>query len=230
MHFRLYLIKIHKSGEVINEQNTYYNEKFYNKPSNIEGQLGRVLATVDNKGKVIKTDTFDGIYLRKKLKTSYDNGKPYFCVQKKFDDEVYANKDSGGIEIDRKFLKRHHSVKTRRPNMDQKLFVDGEDFNEPVDIRPPMFCRHSQGYGQMQNLESRYEGFTQTLDKNGLYDSVFYFYYPPILQVTPPSWRSCQSEFRQVFMDPYYTYYPEPKRSKIPERRLEYVIRYEYFK
>jgi hypothetical protein len=146
--------KIYKRGELINEQNIYYNETYLNKP---------VLASSNSPWVMISLYGEDPdkpkVYFKEKLATHYDTAKLYYCQTKTFDHDFYASVDSGAADLRLEQIATHPFVKKYRNNEEANYFVDGESFEEPSQYHEAMRCG-SYYYHQQHQDDGFSYGYT----------------------------------------------------------------------
>jgi hypothetical protein len=157
------------NGQLVNEQNEYYNQQFLNKKIN------------PNKSHNMVYDIAYGskpkaqVYLQRRLKTNYDSSKMYNCIRAIQDINFYASTDSGKKALDRIHLKNHPFAKKAGSKDQRKYQTEGADFNEPIFVYDSYVCGTGR-YRAQQILARTSYGYTTRPD--GLYDTFFTDYHP----------------------------------------------------
>lgn len=162
-----YTIIVHKTGDLINEQNNYYNTHFYNKKVVVHDMgLGSGVAEDEN-GKFVNVNAKGHVFIQKKLKTNYKSDSVYRCSLVSSDEGFYASCNNGHKDLTRMQLIHHPAANKFNQNSQRIYFTDGEWFDEPaVDYNEPMEC----GY----NRERHNEPWVHcSANSKGLYDTCY---------------------------------------------------------
>jgi hypothetical protein len=221
MHFSRRTHKIYKRGELINEQNEYYNEKYLNKPVVID--RSSPFANIIYYG---EDPNQPKVYLDKKLKHNYDSAKLYWCQDHIFDHDFYATSGSGHADIHPEKLKKHPFGKKYMSKDQKKYFVDGEAFEEPSEYQEAMRCG-----SYYYHMEHRDDGvvYGYTRNEKGLQDNFYSDYYPvdtsKVAEAVPET--SAGTKLVAVTIDGYGV--PLQRRLPTPVRTVLYTFKYEYF-
>lgn len=110
----------YKIGSLLNEQNTYYDERFYNKPLIIREAYDRSVQADSPK-----------IYLDKLLRQDYEPGRYYRCSVQGYDEQLNIIQNgqeykASPSDLQGKFQAYFHPIPTLQ------YFEDGASFEEPV--------------------------------------------------------------------------------------------------
>lgn len=161
--------RIWYNGELINEQNEYYNKQFLNKkikPNKSHNPVYNIAMRGKPKAYV---------YLQRRLKTNYDSSRMYHCIHSIQDINFYASTDSGKKTLDQILLKNHPFAKKAGSKDQRKYQAEGADFNEPVFFYESHGCGTGLYLAQQMRARTSY-GYTSRPD--GLYDTFFTDYQP----------------------------------------------------
>lgn len=216
----------YKKGELINEQNAYYNENYLNKEITINNPILTTCLTYDKRGKLI-SEKPDNIYLKKKLKTDYDTSLLYKCRIQIYDEGFYAMSDSGRNEILFENIAKHPFAKKWRSEDKKDCFTDGECFDEPSSLLQSMWCGNSM-YRYHESINAFSYGYTQ--NENGLHENYFTDFYPlDTNKVVPPPVDSLARANSAIVFMQNPGFYSTPRRMSTPVRTINYIFKYEYF-
>ena len=161
-------------GKVINEQNRYYNDKYYNKALRISNPLFMQMPDSINRSVSSFNPQLPHIYLRKLLRTDYDSLKWYCSEEVALDGNLNCYLQSSKRNVPEDSLKGHPFLKHYKTNQIHRYNVEGAGFNEPVNYNPDDI-ENSHG---MDYDDGMVYGYTS--NAAGLHDTYYVDYYAPL--------------------------------------------------
>ena len=218
-----YITSVYKRGDLINEQNEYYNTRYYNKKVVINNRGGGGFNyTVDEDGELTNINPSGHVFIKKLLKSDYKPGSLYKCSKLTSDDGFYASCNNGHKSLNRMDLLHHRLAKKFSQNNKTEYFTDGEWFVEPViNYNEPMDCGH--------NREHRNEPWINySTNAKGLYDTCFSMYLVP--DTSRAARKKHEKDMEKAIKMGAVSFGEDegPYKEK-PERQLLYYFRYSYY-
>lgn len=219
-------IKVYKIGHLINEQNRYYNAKFYLKYTKNTNPW--------NSWYYNPATPQGAIHLYTKLSCNYDSLQLYFCSETCSAGGFYASTDNRKTYIDAsKKLSKHPFYLENLRSKKNIYKTAGEDFNEPAEIQQVMSCGNSIYREQERLKEQCYYSSEIKYNHKGLYDTYYQSYFPRDTSATGREIMKRQQErnaeeVKNGLRAPFNSdiWYP---RVAEPVKTLVYRIEYEYF-
>lgn len=235
MAYKQVQTKVYKIGFLINEQNRYYNDKFYKKHFKESGILP-VTYYVKTLG--IRHRSRRGlIYLKNKLTCNYDSMKLFSCSETYYNSNFNAHAENTKKNIDlQKDLPRHSFYLSYQVSEKNTYKIQGEDFNEPIVTTEASYCGNHYYYQQRRIEEQKHYSSEIKFNQKGLYESYYQLYYPEdtsdaakeIVKKQQESFEGAKKNGTPVLTLDYGDQMKYP-RSEIPLKTLIWKIRYEYF-
>ncbi len=210
----------YKTGELLNQQNSYYNEQYYWKPIRVNRKGTHI--TYRNRFRMKPRYI---VFLKKKFPTNFDSLKVYpssIGIYATF----YAQK--GNLPIDTAAYRTHSFFKSHPPIQKTTFLIRGQSFREPH-----LYFNSDRGYECGNHDYSDYptfEGHDWTYNEMGLQDTYFSRYYPQDTSLAAIAAYKIEKEQAikngATFIRNADSYLP---RKKTPIITRIYFVRYEYF-
>lgn len=197
-------------GDLINAQNRYYNERYFNK--NVDDKE----SSLGNRG-VFSMNLADQKYYTKPFKADYDSLKLYLTEHILYA-EGFHHYD-GKKKLEWSDVQDHHFFRQSKDKSINDYYVDGAEFNEPVFTQERMWCGNSLN-------RSRYDdGNRFFYGKNavGLQDTLYVDHYPIDPNPEPPVAKDSSTQAILYAND------QQPARLSTPIRTPKLYFKYEYF-
>ena len=201
--------KTHKSGSLINQQNTYYNEHYLNvaKPAAIAW-----ISSFDVEGTTISGDYTPEVYFSDPLKTDYDDSVLYLSKVEKSDEDLSILTDRGVTGVEFEQVDNDAFCRDYRGGSEIVYLTEGEDFDEPSELVANWYCEGGSVHSNDYELNTVYD---YTPNEKGLHASYFSNYYPP--------------EEPAVVAKEELPPYLRVRRTTMPVKTVYYTFDYEYF-
>lgn len=221
--WRGYRILVYKTGELINEQNNYYNTKFYNKKVALNDRGMGMGSFMNEHGQWVDINAGGHVFIEKVLKTDYQADKIYKCSEVITEDGFFASCNNGHKDLTQMQLLHHPVARRYNQNHKKNYLTDGEWFDEPmVDFNEPMDC----GYNRRHHNEPWVHCSSNS---RGLYDTCY------IMQLVLDTSRVARIKYEKQFQEAIKKgavvpeeYQPGPYREE-PYKQALYYIRYRYY-
>lgn len=235
MAYKQVRTKVYKIGFLINEQNRYYNDRFYKKHFK---ESGIIPVTYYVKTLGIRHRSRRGlIYIKNKLTCNYDSMKLYFGSETYYNSNFNAHTEITKKDIDsQKDLHGHPFYNRYQVSEKNSYKIQGEDFNEPIVTTEASYCGNHYYYQQRRIEEQKHYSSEIKFNQKGLYESYYQLYYPEdtsdaakeIVKKQRESFEGAKKNGTPVLTLDYGDKMKYP-RSEIPLKTLIWKIRYEYF-
>jgi hypothetical protein len=208
--------KYHHRGDFLNNRNAYYNKRYLNKKLSI--RQGPYISDT-RPGKVI--------YLRRALKTNFKSDSMYLSYHIEYLQNLFTYRDSAGRQIE---IKSPLPLNTGAYFYQPKILValSGDNFQEPPEFHEPGLC--ASAYGEYRGTDY-YRDRELVTQKNGLWDTMYVIDYKPDTAAAAVAAYKKQNDeaiangaVRLLGENPRYP------RSKDRTKRVEWFVRYEYFR
>lgn len=218
-----YRITVYKIGSLINEQNTYYNTRYYNKKVVVHDAGLGVGSTVDEEGQFEEINPGGHVFIKKPLRSDYNKDQLYKCSYFYTDEGFYASCNNGNKDLTQMQVYYHRLAKEFNRHTKKQNFTDGEWFDEPSEMEYPMECGNRRDNGPQPWL-------TYSKNERGLYDTCFlrYLVVDTSPEATAKYEKRRQQLNRQGGRDPDAS--SGQPYLETPAREARYYFRYTYYK
>lgn len=162
---------VYYSGALLNGQNAYFNERYLHKK--IRQTEGRIGALYRNRNKTRRANKRGHIYLRRRLKTTYDANTLYALRVSTRDADFNAATCIGKEQIPLEQLQKHPFVRQFHSQDHTVCKTKGACFNEPHIYYDTAPCGTAMYEMSQRNRQATY-GFTT--NSEGLQESYFEHY------------------------------------------------------
>ncbi len=168
----------YKNGDLINEQNRYYNDQYYNKPFISNGITSSPFV---RESKKIKKKAKPVIFLKKELLRNYDTTILYQSRFTSSNKILSFSIDSGKTSINFEETVKYPFVKKyQKKSYKDTCYTDGESFREPTQYDEPHY-RCSQYYNGLKHLPH----YSYKTNEQGLYEYYVSTYHSADVNVKP---------------------------------------------
>ncbi|GEM_PF-5459386 len=212
---------VYLRGDLINERNRYYNEKYFNKDI-VYNENSMQFYTLDFYSQFGTNEPPK--YFTTKFKTDYDSLKLYKSkhIRNVEGHHYYVAQE----KLDASILQTHPFFISTHELPVYEHFVDGSDFTEPVVTNERMWCGNSLHRMQHYDNGRRY-GFLE--NDMGLIDTFYVDFYeidpnPPKPKKKPESDNNTEGISNVVITQHSY-----PRRVSTPVRIPKLFFRYEFY-